>query len=83
MNVPEEIRALADRALTDANAEQRVAIEAIARANAYLDKHHELMSLALRVEGVAITHTRIDADGNIVHEQVSPCDFYATNDAQA
>jgi hypothetical protein len=83
MNVPEEIRALADRALTDANAEQRAAIEAIARANAYLDKHHELMSLALRVEGVSITHTRFDADGNIVHEHVAPCDFYATNDAQA
>ncbi len=45
----DEIRALAARALDDSRAEQQAAHDALIRAHAYLDKHHELIALADRV----------------------------------
>lgn len=46
----DEIRALAARAQIDANAEERTAREAMVRGQAYVDKYHELMALAARIE---------------------------------
>lgn len=57
------IRALAARALEDCRAEQQSAALAMARADAHLDKHHELMALAQRLspgtfKGCTIKNTR-------------------------
>lgn len=43
------IRALAGNALDDSVAERQQARDATVRADAYLDKHHELMALAERI----------------------------------
>lgn len=51
--VAAEVRALATRTLADCEAEQRAARDAMIRAEAHLDKYHELMALAARCEGPA------------------------------
>lgn len=50
MTPAEEIRALADRAMTDAQSERQAANDALIRASCYEDKAHELIALADRIE---------------------------------
>lgn len=51
--VDDEINKLARRALEDCEGEVRIAHDAMIRANAFLDKHHELTALARRMQGLA------------------------------
>lgn len=51
--VDDEINKLARRALEDCEGEVRIAHDAMIRANALLDKHHELTALARRMKGLA------------------------------
>lgn len=51
--VDDEINKLARRALEDCESEVRIAHDAMIRANAFLDKHHELAALARRMKGLA------------------------------
>lgn len=53
MTPRDEVHALAMRALEDAISEQQAAATALARANAALDKHMELMALAQRIAPMA------------------------------
>lgn len=48
------IRDLAMRALEDAHAEQQAARDAVTRSRAYIDKYHELNSLADRVAATTV-----------------------------
>ncbi|AYO76446.1 hypothetical protein [Sphingobium yanoikuyae] len=50
MTPVEEIRALADRAMADAQSERQAANDALIRASCYEDKAHELIALADRAE---------------------------------
>lgn len=49
----EEIRALANKAMDDARDESQVAHAAVIRSQAYLDKAHELLALAARIDAQA------------------------------
>lgn len=48
------VRDLAMRALEDAHAEQQAARDAVTRSRAYIDKYHELNSLADRVAAATV-----------------------------
>lgn len=52
-SVEDEINKLAERSLADCRAEMQTAHDALIRANAFLDKHHELTALARRMQGLA------------------------------
>ena len=60
MSPIDEIRSLAQRALADCEQEQQAARAAMIRAEAHLDKHHELMALASRVEAVTVALGGVD-----------------------